>query len=468
MQTESSPPSEAPALRSGVVTLLGAATLGVVMLSPAITLYGNFAAAFESAGRAAPVPFVWALFATLPTAASYAWLSRDYPAAGSAAAWTQRALGNGAAQWLGLMAVAYYMSNFVLQPVTFGLFSSDLAEAVGLSPGIVPYVVGAVLCCALPAAFVYRGISPSTSGALGLLVIESIVVVLLCATAAWLHPAGPLDLEGFLPSTSPTGAAGLWQAMVFAVLSFCGFDVISTLAEEAKLPRKMIPQATFLALLSFGAVIILGIWALTFAAPPGRLLALAAAPGMPITALSRDLWGKGSLLVLVTGLTAALGIVIATSVGASRVLFSLAREGLLPQRFARLHPRWAVPWEGLHLVFTVGLAGALIAAIIVGPWSAYLWWGLASTFFAVITFFFVNLAALVLLPRLATSRGGRALYTLVPLLGLGVDLVIFVRCFLVEALSKGWFGRSAILFDLLCAALAAATLLRRPQASRTP
>ena len=75
------------------------------------------------------------------------------------------------------------------------------------------------------------------------------------------------------------------------------------------------------------------------------------------------------------------------------MVFSLAREGLVPQRLDRLHPRWTVPRAGLHLVFTVGLAGALLAAIIGGPWTAYLWWGLASKFFAAITFFFANLAA---------------------------------------------------------------------------
>src|SRR5258708_29643536 len=42
----------------------------------------------------------------------------------------------------------------------------------------------------------------------------------------------------------------LFQAMVFAMLSYCGFDVVSTVAEEAKMPRTLIPQATFLSLRS--------------------------------------------------------------------------------------------------------------------------------------------------------------------------------------------------------------------------
>jgi amino acid transporter len=94
-------------LKSGVVGLAGAATLGVVMLSPAMTLYGNFGASFATAGHAAPLAFIWALLATLPTATSYALLSRERPAAGSAAAWTAQALSTQAGRWVGWMVVLY-------------------------------------------------------------------------------------------------------------------------------------------------------------------------------------------------------------------------------------------------------------------------------------------------------------------------------------------------------------------------
>ena len=455
-----------PQLRSGVVTLLAASTLGVVMLSPAITLYGNFAAAFAGAGRAAPLAFLLALLATLPTATSYALLARDRPAAGSAAAWTQAALGPAIAGWVGLMVVLYYVTNFVLQPVTFGLFFAELCAAFGLH-GFSAYALVAALCCAIPAAMVFRGIAPSTHGALAFLVFETVVVVALCASAAVLHPGGSLDARGFLPESAPGGASGLLQGMVFALLSFCGFDVVSTLAEEAKMPRRMIPQATFLSLLSFGALIIGGIWALSFSAPPERLRALAAADGMPITAIARDLWGRGALLVTLTGLSAALGISIATSVGASRILFSMARERLLPAAFARLHPKHRVPWVGLGTVFAVGLAGALAAGALVGPWRAYLWWGTTSTFFAMITFLFVNVSNLIL--NRARAREGvaaLALFVGIPLIGIATDLYLLVESFFVEAWKQGPLGQSAIAFDAACALFCLPLLFTAARAPR--
>src|SRR5260370_3665075 len=112
------------------------------MLSPAMTLYANFGAAYATAGSAAPLAFVWALLATLPTASSYALLSRERPEAGSAASWTA-AFAPRAARWLGWMGFLYYLTNFVLPPVTLGLFFNDLFTAAGLHARPAPHCLAA-------------------------------------------------------------------------------------------------------------------------------------------------------------------------------------------------------------------------------------------------------------------------------------------------------------------------------------
>jgi len=434
-------------LKSGSLGLVGAATLGVVMLSPAMTLYANFGAAYATAGHAAPLAFVWALLATLPTACSYALLSRERPEAGSAAAWTA-AFAPRVARWVGWMVFLYYLTNFVLQPVTLGLFLGDLAGG-----GLATYCLGALLCCAVPAAIAYRGIRPSSEGALAFLVFEAVVVTALCVTVAVAAPS--LDARGF--RVPEAGTSGLFKAIVFAMLSYCGFDVISTLAEEAKMARRLIPQATFLALGTFGFLIIAGIWALTFSDRPGALSEIVSQDGIPIGQIARKFWGRGSALVDLTGVSAALGIAIATAVGASRTLFSMGRGGLAPRAFAAL--RNQVPWNAMHVVFGAGFAGAVIAGIAAGPWRAYLWWGTTATFFAMITFIFVNLANLVL------HRGsGLLLHGLVPVAGIAVDGYILWRSFVVEQWAQGALGRSAIAFDVACALMALLALWRREPA----
>src|SRR4051812_25522859 len=109
-------------LKSNGLGLLATATMGVVMLSPAMTMYGGFGPSFMVAGKAAPLAFILALLATLPTAASYALLARDYPDSGSAAAWISRASFEWIGRWAGWIVFLYYFQNFIIQPITFGVF----------------------------------------------------------------------------------------------------------------------------------------------------------------------------------------------------------------------------------------------------------------------------------------------------------------------------------------------------------
>src|SRR5688572_4085940 len=116
-------------LRSNAIGLVGAATLGMVFLSPAMTLYGLFGPVFLACGRLAPVPFVLGLLATLPTAMSYAVLSRDYPSSGSVADWASQATGPRIGAWAGWLVFLYYLTNFVIQLVAAGLFINELFAA---------------------------------------------------------------------------------------------------------------------------------------------------------------------------------------------------------------------------------------------------------------------------------------------------------------------------------------------------
>src|SRR5260221_11014711 len=113
------------------------------------------------------------------------------------------------------MVFLYYVTNFVLQPVTLGLFFNDLLGAAGLPAGVATYCAGALLCCALPALIAYRGIHPSSEGALAFLLFEAVVVAALCIAVARAAPA--LDLRGFSPQAPPAGRHGPFQAMIFPV-----------------------------------------------------------------------------------------------------------------------------------------------------------------------------------------------------------------------------------------------------------
>ena len=453
-----SAPPPPVALKSNVIGLLGATTLGVVFLSPAMTLYGLFGPIFLECGKAAPLSFVLALAATLPTAFSYAVLSRDFPTSGSVADWATRATGSRIGAWAGWLVFLYYFTNFIIQVAAAGLFFNELLLALGVTlPAGVGFSSGVLLGCAWPAWMVYRGLSMSAKGALVFLLIEIATVAVLCVTIVWLAPSRgtPVTLDGFAPAAALQNTGGMFRALVFAMLGFCGFDVISTLAEETRTARKLIPQATLLALLLYAVLIVAGMWALTLGGDAAHLKAVAESGRMPITEVAQSVWGRGSILITLTALTATLALIIATSVGASRILFAKGRRAAAPAVFARLHPQFQVPWPALHFIFAAGIIGTFIAFACVGSYKAYEWWCNTSVFFAVLTFLFGNLAAILLNRHRLRTAGGLLLYGLAPALGIAVDLYILVQSFFIALWSKDWAsGKSVIVFGLTCAALA--------------
>src|SRR5579862_2987887 len=114
-----------------------------------MTLYGLFGPTFLASGKTAPMAFIWALLATLPTAVSYALLSRDFPSSGSAADWTTRATGHRVGLWTGWIVFLYYFTNFVIQPVALGLFFGDILTAANITGPLAHNLAffGGVLFC---------------------------------------------------------------------------------------------------------------------------------------------------------------------------------------------------------------------------------------------------------------------------------------------------------------------------------
>ena len=457
--------STAPiSLKSNVIGLVGAVTLGVVMLSPAMTLLGAFGPSFLSAGKAAPLAFVFALLATIPTAISYALLSRDYPLSGSAASWASKSMSRSIGIWAGWMVFLYYFTNFIIQPVTMGVFLGDLFQFLhlpGVTHGMGTFTLGILICGAWSAGMVYRGISLSAKGALLFLLFESAVVLALCFTVVWFAPTGTLTTEGFhlspLLASSPTGINGIAKAMVFAMMAYCGFDVVSTLAEETKMAKKLIPQATILSLLLYAFVIVAGIWCLTYGGEQAHLKQIAEKGEMPITDVASRFWGSGSVLVTLTALSASLGLAIATAVGASRVLYAMSRDGFIHAKLSVLHAKHQVPTNALHLIFIVGMLASIGVGVLIGSYQSYVWWATTSTFFAMITYLVVNIANILLnRHRVFSSPSSIALYGIFPLLGMITDGYILYRSFFVELWAQDWLnGKSVIVADVACAVIAA-------------
>jgi amino acid transporter len=150
-------------------------------------------------------------------------------------------------------------------------------------------------------------------------------------------------------------------ATSIAVLSFLGFDGISTLAEENRSNQAAVGKATVVSLILVGALFMLQTW-----------IATDLARGMHFVSVDTAFYevaqrAGGSWLRLVTILATVLASAAANAMAAqaavSRILFAMARDGKLPAFLAKVHPRYKTPYMSTLAVALISLmVGLLFAA----------------------------------------------------------------------------------------------------------
>ncbi len=147
------------------------------------------------------------------------------------------------------------------------------------------------------------------------------------------------DLANLTPAI--TGWEGVLRVMIMTPFLYVGFDVIPQLAEEIALPFRTIGRIILLSIVMALAWYGLVQWTVGLSLPPDTLAARALPTADAMSAIYGSPWG-GRVLVL----GGAVGILTSWNaffLGASRLLFAMARGGMLPAAFARLHPRYGSP-----------------------------------------------------------------------------------------------------------------------------
>jgi len=209
--------------------------------------------------------------------------------------------------------------------------------------------------------------------------------------------------------------------------------------------------------LLIGVWYVIGFSCFALAAPRETIEALAADKSAnPITPLAADVWGRFDVLVIVTGMTAAIGALVPCSTAASRVLFAMGRDGTLPRWLGAVHPRYKAPWNALHIVFLATALGVMPVALIVGATPTINWWSNVFAWYIAIICICANVSNVVYNRRFLRDRFSLSWNLFVPVIGIGAQLLVIWQLVIKELWNQGRFGRSAQLFII---AVAAATAL---------
>jgi amino acid transporter len=325
---------------------------GLIFMVP-IAPFGIFGSVFQASGGMVVLAYLIGALGMAFTAASYAQMSRAFPVAGSVYTYA----GSGIAQPVGFLAGWMVLLDYVLVPGLLYLISGVAMNSI--LPGI-PVWAWVAAFVVLNTVVNYFGIETTARINKLMLVAELVVlaVFLVIGIYALAHGAG----RGFAFTPvydSSTFSLGLvFGAVSIAVLSFLGFDGISTLAEENRESARSIGRAMIAALALAGLLFVVQTWVAALLVPdPARLISEGDPGGTAFydaAAVAGGPW-LSTLTAVATAISWGFANSLVAQAATSRLLFAMARDRQLPAFLSRVHPTRRVPVNATLLVAAISL-----------------------------------------------------------------------------------------------------------------
>jgi APA family basic amino acid/polyamine antiporter len=358
---------------SGIFTVIGTAMAGQDFSVPSLSntpllhyiLHHTAMDGRPGAGPALALSLVLVAIVCAFTGLCYAEMASMIPIAGSAYTYTYATLGELVAWIIGWDLILEYAFSNMSVCVGLSAHLVDLFDWFGvqlplqwISPAYLPtglqdfaghdlypagwhfgFNVPAFLVVMLLTVLLVRGIRESAQANNVMVLIKiAAILVFICAAASFVKPH-------YWRPFMPNGWTGLLTGGSIIFFSYIGFDSVSTAAEECRRPQRDLPIGI---LATLGACTILyGAVALVLSGiVPWHSVMGDAAP--VVNALKRLSAGSGRLhwvrlFVLIGAMLGMISSILVFQLGQARVWFAMSRDGLLPQFFSKIHPRFRTP-----------------------------------------------------------------------------------------------------------------------------
>ncbi|SFS56124.1 APC family permease [Saccharopolyspora flava] len=354
------------------------------------TIYSLTGKVAGKVGGALWVPFLVAFVVAFLTAFSYLELVGKYPKAGGAPLYVHKAFGVHFVTFL--IAFAVMCSGITSASSAAQAFSGDYLSGI-FGEGVEPYswmvALGFLL---LLAAINFRGVGESVKMNVVLTCVElsglAIVIVFgLIAIFGGSHSADitpdPSRLTQFDADSSPLLA--VTSATALAFFAMVGFEDSVNMAEETKDPAKNFPRALLLGMI-ITATIYLIIALITSTLVPTAELAESDGPLLLVVKAAAP-WFPPILFSLIA-LFAVTNTALINMLMASRLVYGMANEGVVPSLFGKVHKGRRTPW--VSILFTSIIAIILVSSLEISDL------GSTTSLLLLVVFAVVNVAVLVL------------------------------------------------------------------------
>jgi basic amino acid/polyamine antiporter, APA family len=368
-------------------------------------------------GGAAWLPFLIAFLIATITAFSYLELVTKYPQAAGAALYAHKAFG--VHFFTFIVAFVVMCSGITSASTASQAFASNLVKGFGLDWGKVGIAAIALLFMAALAAVNFRGVSESVKLNVGLTIVEITGLLLVIVVGLWAFTQGGDNLDFsriilFENEGERSTFVAVTAATSLAFFAMVGFEDSVNMAEETKDPVRIFPKVLLSGLTIAGIVYVLVSIIAVALVPIGDLTASktplvdvveAAAPGLPI----------GTLFPFIT-MFAVSNTALINMLMASRLIYGMARQHVLPPVLGSVHKTRRTPW--VAILFTTVIAFGLIFYVSAfARDSAISVLGGTTSLLLLAVFAMVNVAVLVLRRDVVASGGHFKTPTVLPVIG---------------------------------------------------
>jgi APA family basic amino acid/polyamine antiporter len=347
----------------------------------------------RAAGPAVILSFLLAAVTCLFSALSYAELAAAVPVAGSAYTYSYATMGELVAFIIGWDLILEYGVSVAAVAVGWGgnvnafldaAFNVRIPDAISTSPedgGV--FNLPAVVIVMSITFLLIRGTRESARA--NMIMVGIKIAILVFFIIAALTSFDPANFQNF----GDKGIGGVTTAAGLIFFAYIGFDAVATGSEESNNPGKHLPIAIVGSLVISTLLYILVAIAAVGVAPISEMTDSKNADAPLSAALEAGTGLNWAAAALSLGaLIAITSVVLVILYGQTRIFFAMCRDGLLPRRFATIHPRFGTPAK---LTLTFGILISILAALV--PLSEIVKLVNIGTLFA---FVLVNLGVIIL------------------------------------------------------------------------
>lgn len=416
-QTEENTPELKRVMGPGLLLLF---VVGDILGTGVYALVGDVAG---EVGGAAWLPFLVAFAVATVTAFSYLELVTKYPQAAGAALYAHKAFGIHFVTFL--VAFVVMCSGITSASTASRAFSANFFEGIGVAePSKFGVALLALGFMAALAAINFRGVGESIKLNVVLTIVEITGLVAVIMVGMWAFSGGDVDFSrvvAFDTADQKNTFMAVTAATSLAFFAMVGFEDSVNMAEETKDPVKTFPKILLSGLSIAGIVYILVSIVAVALVPVGELQASdtplvevvkAGAPGLPIDEIFPF------ITMFAVSNTALINMLMA-----SRLIYGMARQHVLPPGLGVVHPTRRSPWAAI--IFTTVIAfGLIIYVSTAASDNAISVLGGTTSLLLLAVFAVVNVAVLVLRRDVRQAGGHFKTPTVLPVIGFLVSLYL--------------------------------------------